>query len=194
MIELYLFVDPTCSDCAESERTIARLSKQLPCKTSYRIIPIMNLSVISGNKEAHSQLLPYKLILDYKAALFQGAKKGRKFLFALQRDILEKNMTYCDSLVYSIAKQVKLDMDMFKEDRRSKLTESTFKSDQKMISEMNISNHGNLVIFDCDSADNGLLIDKVDYHELFEICSHIIQKESQELDDKIKQTSNLRVL
>lgn len=189
MIEMYLFVEPSCSECLRAEKAVTKIAKNISTNISLKFIPFMNLGVL--NPTDQSKPNSYELILDYKAALFQGCKKGRQFLASLQQKIFIEGASYNKTLVYDIAKQINLDLEMFKEDRHSQLIINTFKADQELMSEMNIVNHGNLVIFDCTSDNNGLLIEKVDYSQLHNICQKIINKDSLK---NLNQTHNLRVL
>lgn len=46
------------------------------------------------------QKLYYRIILDYKAALFQGMKRGRNFLMYLQEELLFNNKQYSEELIF----------------------------------------------------------------------------------------------
>ncbi|WP_429971330.1 DsbA family protein [Fructilactobacillus sp. Tb1] len=189
MIEVYLFVDPACTKCLAAEKEVNRITDELNCKVCLRYIPFNSLSSINEAKQHH--LNPYQMTIDYKAALYQGCKKGRRFLQLIQELTLVEHQAYSDDLVYKAALAVKLDLSMFKEDRLSPILKETIQSDRELVQEMGINDHGNLVMFDCQSNGHGLLVEKVDYSQLTKIFNHIIKRKSLE---KFKATPNLRVL
>ncbi|USS86377.1 DsbA family protein [Fructilactobacillus cliffordii] len=185
MIEMYLFVEPTCSTCLTAEQAVTKVADNLTQKVRVKFIPYLQLGVINS---AHHQL-DYQITLDYKAALFQGCKKGREFLQHLQTEIITNQTTYSEALAEQMARTTNLDLEMFQEDRASNLPQSAFKSDQELIREMGVEDHDNLVIFNCASCANGLLIKDLGYQHLHTLCTEMeakIQKESG--------TPNLRVL
>ncbi|GLB47034.1 DsbA family protein [Philodulcilactobacillus myokoensis] len=183
MLEAYLFVNPLCQQCIQSEKTVLKLADTLQCKFSFRFVPMLNVSIIHENiKELENQMdldisvnqsykIHYDLVLDYKAASFQGKKCGRNFLMTLQDSILNQNRPYSDRLVLSIAKKSKLDLKMFKDDRQSSLAKNAFKYDQELTNEMKIQKPSSAVIFNCDSSDCGILIDEINYQYLLSVCS-----------------------
>ncbi|USS87241.1 DsbA family protein [Fructilactobacillus hinvesii] len=185
MIEMYLFVEPTCSSCLTAEQAVTKVADNLTQKVRVKFIPYLQLGVINSS---HHQL-DYQITLDYKAALFQGCKKGREFLQQLQTEVLLNHAIYSDALVNQVATATKLDLEMFQEDRDSDLPQSAFKSDQELVREMGVTDHDNLVIFNCASCANGLLIKDLDYQHLHTLCAKMETKMQKE-----SGTPNLRVL
>ncbi|EKK20333.1 hypothetical protein B808_1061 [Fructilactobacillus florum 8D] len=171
MLEMYLFVNPTCTKCISAEKDVTKVATALQQKVRIKFIPVFELSTVSegltGNLDA------YHLTLDYKAALFQGCKKGRSFLTELQEALLIKKQTYSEELVWQIAQNNQLDLQMFKTDRNSELCEKALQSDQQLSREMGVSNHDCLVLFDCATADKGIRIQDIEYSKLFELCSRL---------------------
>ncbi len=56
----------------------------------------------------------YLTCLDYKAACYQGRAKGRQFLVAMQKSVIDKGESYSIELGSQLAQQVGLDLTMLK--------------------------------------------------------------------------------
>lgn len=181
-----------------SEQCILRLADQIFGDVSYQFIPLLNPKIIDQHLKTTSQdchnldlrndqfNLHYRIILDYKAALFQGKKKGRLFLLNLQARMIENGDQYCDQLVMQVAQDVKLDLEMFAEDRTSELAKRAFKADQRLASEMNVADPSTAIIFNADVSESGLLLRNVTYQALYEICENNGLLATQALTDQNK--------
>lgn len=183
MFEVFLFIDPLCKSCRNSENTVLKLSEDIDSKFKLQFVPIYNLKVVqtdfcnSNNqlkKKLSSEELSYlykNVVLDYKAASFQGMKKGRRYLLAIQDKILSKGLKYSDELAIQTAKECNLDVEMFEEDRRSKLAIDSIEKDQQLVNDMNVDSPASAVIFNCsDSERDGILTRNVEYSTLFRAC------------------------
>lgn len=180
MLELYLFINPIGSSCFNSELNILKLAEKLKGRLKFRFIPFLNLEMVSSMMVEHSLPLndlelrnqlfkkAYQAALDYKAALFQGKKKGREFLLNLQQQILENNSIYCDRLVKQIAVNSQLDWEMFADDRHSEFTASSFQQDLKMAAEMNVQDYPTIVIYNLKGVDCGISLARCDSYKLLE--------------------------
>ncbi len=180
------------------EHDVLRLDGKLDGNVSYQFIPLLNLQTITATLESHglnphdlalrnnaSDIL-FQIIMDYKAALFQGRKKGRSFLLQLQQHLVCEQDEYTTELSAQIAKAVSLDIDMFMEDRSSELAHQAFIADQKMANDMGVTKPSSAVVFDADHSDYGVLIENFDYQTLADICTHKtqeLQKSAQEFAD-----------
>ncbi|WP_395319090.1 DsbA family protein [Fructilactobacillus frigidiflavus] len=189
MLEVYLFVNPACSKCLNSEQTVTKVTDELDCKVCLRFIPFINLSSI--NEANQLNLDSYQMTIDYKAALYQGCKKGRQFLQLIQELTLIKKEAYTEELVKQAALAVNLDLEMFQEDRESAMVKKNIVADQKLVQEMGISDHGSLVMFDCHSSEHGLLVEKINDTQLADLFKGVIKRDSFE---DFKAMPNLRVL
>ncbi|KRN89074.1 hypothetical protein IV53_GL001047 [Ligilactobacillus ceti DSM 22408] len=91
----------------------------------------------------------YRASLDYKAALFQGQKRGRLFLLNVQ-DQIKNNAQYhyTEEIAQQAAIAARLDLELFNEDCNSELAIKAFKQDQKLAAEMKVTQHPSVVIFD----------------------------------------------
>lgn len=165
MLEMYLFINPLGSVCYEAEKNILKLVSQSQEKINVRFIPLLSLNTISSimkkkglcnnNLEAQHLIAAkiYRIALDYKAALFQGKKRGHHFLLSLQKHLIKFQVEYSEKLVYQIAQECDLDLDMFKQDRHSDFTLQSFKQDQKMAAEMNVTMHPTLILYNLKGCE-----------------------------------------
>lgn len=180
------------------EHDVLKLDGKLDGRVSYQFIPLLNLQTITATLESHG-LNPhdltlrnnasdtlFQIIMDYKAALFQGRKKGRRFLLQMQQHLVCGPDEYSTVLGTNIAKNAGLDIDMFTEDRNSELAHQAFVTDQKMANDMGVTKPSSAVVFDANRANYGVLIDNFDYQTLADICTHKtqeLQKSAQEFAD-----------
>ncbi|MCH5463149.1 DsbA family protein [Lactobacillus sp. LC28-10] len=205
MLEVYLFINPLGSRCMKSEKYILRLADQIFGDISYQFIPLLNPQMIDQHLKATNQDchnlelrneqfdLHYRIILDYKAALFQGKKKGRLFLLNLQNQLVEQGQPYSERLVMEIAKHVRLDLEMFKEDRQSELARRAFQADQRLASEMNVAKPSTAILYNADVSECGLMLTDVTYQALYDICENNGLLAEKALEQK-KSTPNLHIL
>ena len=191
VLEMYLFINPLGGVCYEAEKNILKLVAQSEDKINFRFIPLLSLKTISlvmkrqgldltdlkARKLVAKQL--YRFALDYKAALFQSQKRGRAFLLAMQEQLINQNAPYCDELIYQIAKQCQLDVEMFKQDRHASFTIQSFKQDQEMAAKMNVFSHPTLVLYNLEGCDCALSLTDCNSFELLQdvLAGKVIPKE-----------------
>lgn len=208
MLEVYLFINPLGNNCLRCEHDIVKLDDQIDQKVIYQFVPVLNMQTINHTLEFNDldihdltvrnrvSKAMFQIILDYKAALFQGRKKGRRFLLRLQDSILKNNMHYSEELTFETAETVNLDIDMFSEDRSSRLAHQAFETDQKMANEMGIDQTSSAVIYNADNTEYGVLINDFTYDSLLDLCNKSLDSEPT-LNSLYKTTNyhpNLRVL
>ncbi len=177
VLEIYLFVDPMKKHSLSAEESIEKISKKLNINCSVNFIPMLNLRALNDCKKRLkiSSSIPYDVVLDYKAASFQGKKIGREFLMNLQNRLFNAKQNYCDQLVLQVAKQIGLDLDMFVDDRRSDLAMKIFQSDQRIIHRMKVTQPESAVIFNSAVEKSGLLIRNFDYPSLLHFCQRSLK-------------------
>ncbi|AMV66286.1 hypothetical protein ADU72_0337 [Pediococcus damnosus] len=179
MLDVYLFVTPWDEQCIQSEKVMIDFVQNVDQKVSFQIIPMLNMQIIQSylhntkNKsyDSYNRLSEdmYNMILDYKAALFQCKRHGRNFLKLIQQEINSNHLPYSKQLGSEIAERAKLDLEMFENDRRSKLARDAFKADQRTASEMNVAISPAAVIFNDDGDDCGILVEDFDDKTLQQI-------------------------
>ncbi|MGO2101392.1 DsbA family protein [Vagococcus salmoninarum] len=179
MIEIYLFIHPLCPDSLASEKRILQIIQQEQKKVQFKFLPLLNLQSFQQFIEEHRLQslsiaernhlfeISYSAALDYKTMQFQGKKKGRAFLLALQEKIVVEGIHYSKALVNQIISEIGGDLGMFHADRVSPLVIDAFKADQSTAKEMNVLSNASAVIFNyaCD-RDFGVLIDEQPTEEL----------------------------
>ncbi|HIW71919.1 MAG TPA: DsbA family protein [Candidatus Levilactobacillus faecigallinarum] len=181
MLEVYLFVNPLGARCMRSEQNIMKLADHLNSKVSFQFVPLLNQQIVErALASSHPTLTQrnacfktyYQAILAYKAALFQGKRKGRQFLLNMQDAVVSEHQSLSQDLTLDLAKQCHLDMDMFQEDCSSDLAKQAFQTDQKLAAEMKIEQPSSAVIFNCDVSQYGLLLNDVTYEALCDVCEN----------------------
>ena len=178
MLELHLFVNPLGMRCLRCEKDVLKIDRDLNTKISYQFVPLFNMKTID-NTLKYYHLNPHDLairqqvsttlnqvILDYKAALFQGRKRGRHYLLQLQSALINQGLDYNDELINKIAHDSHLDLEMFFEDRQSQLAKQAFHQDQKIASDLGVSETATAVVFNTEDSDYGLMIPNFDYNTL----------------------------
>ena len=178
MLELHLFVNPLGMRCLRCEKDVLKIDRDLNTKISYQFVPLFNMKTID-NTLKYYHLNPHDLairqqvsktlnqvILDYKAALFQGRKRGRHYLLQLQSSLINQGLDYNDELINKIAHDSHLDLEMFFEDRQSQLAKQAFHQDQKIASDLGVSETATAVVFNTEDSDYGLMIPNFDYNTL----------------------------
>ena len=178
MLELHLFVNPLGMRCLRCEKDVLKIDRDLNTKISYQFVPLFNMKTID-NTLKYYHLNPHDLairqqvsktlnqvILDYKAALFQGRKRGRHYLLQLQSARINQGLDYNDELINKIAHDSHLDLEMFFEDRQSQLAKQAFHQDQKIASDLGVSETATAVVFNTEDSDYGLMIPNFDYNTL----------------------------
>ncbi|MEG0255954.1 MAG: DsbA family protein [Vagococcus sp.] len=181
MIEIYLFINPLDKSSLQSEKKYLDLISKETNKIHFRMIPILNPRVIqnyllthqlpTSDLEYRNQLFNtiYSACLDLKAVQLQGKQLGRKFLFELQKRVGSDYNRYSNELVVDILHDLKINVDLFKADRESKLIIDFFKIDQQIGHEMGIESFTDAVIFNynCD-RDFGVLVEDNTPHDIIQ--------------------------
>ncbi|MCH3922473.1 DsbA family protein [Limosilactobacillus sp.] len=181
MLEIHLFVNPVGMRCFRCENDVLRVDRELNTKINYQFVPLFNMNTIDDtlrlydfdphSLKARQQVADtiLQVILDYKAALFQGRKRGRRYLLHLQTAIIQHDVNYSLELVKKAAESSGLDLEMFLEDRQSKLAHDAFRQDQRVAAELGVSETATAVVFDTDQTDYGFLIPHFDYETLIQM-------------------------
>ncbi|KRM12577.1 dithiol-disulfide isomerase [Paucilactobacillus suebicus DSM 5007 = KCTC 3549] len=187
-------MNPLGTHCMRCEDDVLKLENELDGQIAYQFVPLLNMQTINNTLESHKLNLHdltvrnnvsdtiFQIIMDYKAALFQGRKRGRSFLVNLQRLLVRNKLDYSRELGEEVAQEVKLDLEMFGEDRRSKLALQSFHDDQKMANEMGVHQPSSAVVFDTRNDSNGLLINNFDYYTLLDLY----QKHGLNISDSVQ--------
>ncbi|MHC9532337.1 DsbA family protein [Dellaglioa sp. BT-FLS60] len=206
MLEIYLFVNPLGTKCFKSEQKVLDYINVSSKEVSFQFIPMLNMQTINNvmvekNLDTRDLALRndlfesiYQATLNYKAALFQGKKRGRAFLMTIQESIVQDNNCYSEELVRQVADEVGLNWDMFAEDRYSDLAKQSFKNDQKMANEMNVTMHPTIVINNIDGLDCGVSFPDADLVTISDVCNGHFNTQNGLQQNNVAPSNQLRVL
>lgn len=199
MLEIHLFVNPLGMRCFRCENDVLRVDKNLNTKISYQFIPMFNMQTITDTIELYNlnrcsltvrQEVAdtlQQVIMDYKAALFQGGRRGRRYLLLLQNEMVKKGWHYSDELARTVADKSGLDLEMFMEDRHSKIAKEAFKKDQAMANSLGITKTATAIVYDSKEPDYGYLMPHFDYETLIESYRNHTFNPHQSVQDFAKQ-------
>ncbi len=175
-IELYIFIDPLCSDCLSLQPLLRRLQVDYEQYFSLRIV--LRTSIRTLNKEAQniSCKNPYCEerhlsfpSLAIKAAEFQGKRAGFRFLskLLLYASLQTRDITSFDVLV-DIAHELQLDVDEFKRDFSSPHVLRALQIDLYLAREMDVETAPTFVFFNENIEDEGLKVSGVYSYDIYE--------------------------
>ncbi|WP_229718021.1 DsbA family protein [Ligilactobacillus salitolerans] len=168
---MYLFINPIGDVCYHTEQQILKLVESSTEKVRFRFIPLLNMESVQAVMEqkkipqndlaARNQLVTniYHAALDFKAALFQGKKRGRNFLLSIQRQAELHDGTYSDEIALQAARESNLDLEMFLNDRNSEFAARSFMKDQRTAAEMMVTHHPTVVLYNVKGYDCGIALD-----------------------------------
>lgn len=190
MLEIFVFVNPIGNICLEVEKNLLALAGEQSRPVQIKFVPTLNFTIITDYMKAHAMdpkdlelrnhlfNLAYNIILDYKAAQFQGNLKARKLLMALQRAFNE-DQRYDRTMVAELLATYHIDQEMFDEDRTDAALRDAFSHDQQLASEMHITNTPSAVFMDTDQpeTDAAILLENVtDHHVFANICHELVTR------------------
>lgn len=172
MWEVFLFVNPLGSYCLKTEEAILNFVEKHNIQAHFNFVAITNPSNVTDILENvyhdtndlqlrnEVTLSAYDAALTYKAASCQGKKKARELLMKIQYAFNHLNREYDNNLLQEIAEDLKLDYKEIVADKKCDLVNASFKSDQLLAREMNVTKTPSTVIFNYDLEDStGMLID-----------------------------------
>lgn len=160
MWEVFVFVNPIGQRCLKTEQLIIDFAKKHHINAHFKFVALNNFLSMdhylkNNNYNLHDINLRNKLTNDvyqatlyYKAATFQGNKKGRQFLINLQHAINFQSQKFTIQLMQTIAQSVNLDWRTMVKDAKNELTLSQCIEDQKIASELGINETPTTVIYD----------------------------------------------
>lgn len=197
-LELYLFIDPLCSDCFSLEPVIKKLQFEYGHYFSLTYVLSGKLTNLNhGHRKARSKLektinrkcidcgdleaeqnvnSPYLASIAVKAAELQGKKAGIRFLRKLQEYVYLKgeNISKLDTLMVC-AKEAQLDVDEFVKDIHSESTSHAFQCDLKITNDMDVTETPTIVFFNNNVEEEGLKLSGVNSYEVYlEVMKEIL--------------------
>ncbi|HLS71883.1 MAG TPA: DsbA family protein, partial [Chitinophagaceae bacterium] len=129
----------------------------------------LDSSIVDQNNQFSNNT--YQACLAFHASAMQGKKMAHKFLEVLQEQVVEEGLPYTDELMYSIVKNIGLDVEMFKEDYESELTKKIYKKNLNIAAEMKVKSTPSCVVFkDDDEAEAVRLNKEIEKEILHSLC------------------------
>lgn len=199
IIEIFLFVDPLGRRCNNVRKTVQNLREEQIDRVRLRIVPMVNSKKVFGHAQKQRKINTdcivsennrfatntYKASLAFYASTMQGRKFGDKFLSALQHEVVEKDRSFSESLVFEIAEEIEgFDLEMFTEDYKSDLAKNIYRKNLNLASEMNVAKTPSCVIFKDDDESDAIRLDKkIEMKVLRSVC------EPKELQNSKKDAS-----
>jgi predicted DsbA family dithiol-disulfide isomerase len=198
-LELYLFIDPLCSDCFALEPIIKKLQFEYGHYFSLSYVLSGKLSNLNHLKKQSNKFektikrtcincddIKSKVDLSptfiasiaVKAAELQGKRAGVRFLRKIQEYFYfkDQDISKLDILV-ECANKASLDVDEFIKDIHSASTSHAFQCDLKITNEMDVTETPTIVFFNNKVEEEGLKVTGVNTYEVYiEIFNQILGK------------------
>ena len=206
LIEIFLFVDPLGKRCNNVRKIISSFKTERPERIKIRVIPMVNFSKVYRHTRRQSISLDssivdqnnqfsnntYQACLAFHASAMQGKKMAHKFLEVLQEQVVEEGLPYTDELMYSIVKNIGLDVEMFTEDYKSELTEKIYKKNLNIAAEMKVKSTPSCVIFKDDDEEEAIRLNKeIEKEILHTLCGIDNSLKPKADDDEVSKESKL---
>ena len=193
-LEIYLFIDPTCSICFELDSIIKRLKLEyghyFTLKHVFSKRPVrIQTKHKAQNHYYHSSLSAtsragiscdeniwirnpesslYITPIAIKAAEFQGKKAGYRFFKKIQEALfLDQECVSNRQTLLSCARKADIDCEEFLRDIQSESAIKAFQCDLKISSEMDITDLPSLVFFNQKMEDGGIKVSGTYPYEVF---------------------------
>jgi predicted DsbA family dithiol-disulfide isomerase len=174
-IELYVFIDPTCSECWGLQPILRKLQVAYEKYFTLRVIlrtslPTMNLpcTINDSSYETCEKSHPSFPSIAIKAAEFQGKRAGQRFISKLfEYSYLKSRNVTSFSVLVEIAELLHLDVNEFIRDFTSKNVHRSLQIDFFMAQEMEVEHAPTFVFFNSNIEDEGLKISGIYEYEIY---------------------------
>lgn len=205
-IEIYVFVDPLCPECWSLEPYIKKLSVEYGRFFTIRPIISGHLNTLNKDKFDKPKKLkdiwdktakrtgmscdgdlwtdnpvssPWIASLAVKAAELQGKRAGKLFLRKVQENIFLRKQDISDeAILLSIAKDVNLDLQEFKNDLYSESAKKAFQGDMKLTKEMEVDYIPTIVFFNQVIEEHGIKISGLYPYDIYvKVLKQMLQKD-----------------
>jgi predicted DsbA family dithiol-disulfide isomerase len=191
-IEIYLFIDPVCTECWVLEPILKKLQIEYGRYFSLKYVLSGKLTDLNIRKKrkcaepfektiaqsglfcdrnlrignpAHS---PFIASIAIKAAELQGRKAGNRFIRLFHEVLLLERQDITNfEVLKECAKKAELDVEEFISDIHSKSAAKAFQCDLKITSEMEVQEIPTLVFFNENAEEEGIKIAGVYPYEIY---------------------------
>ena len=202
-LEMYVFLDPLCSDCWELQPIIRKLQVEygqyftirtvLSTQLNNLNIPVCQMSDENTNDSYKFPPTEHSVLpsLAVKAAEFQGKKAALRFFNKIQEYVFvqSKNVTSF-SVLKELATEAKIDVEEFTEDFHSKECARSFQSDLSITCEMEVDTFPSIVFFNENIEDEGIKVSGIYPYNIYvqilqEMLYNIPQKQEPPALEKL---------
>lgn len=169
IFELFLFVNPLGHNCYLCEQEVLKLIDLVASNIDLHILPFHNQQLVENfmaqldvpitNLQERNYIFQtvYRASLAYKAACMQGKRLGRYYLMRLQETIDGDISKYSSEFAIELAKDVGLDVEIFRQDMNSDFVKQLFLKDQKTAIDMSVETSPSIVIYEYVSGEARLI-------------------------------------
>lgn len=169
IFELFLFVNPLGHNCYLCEQEVLKLIDLVASNIDLHILPFHNQQLVENfmaqldvpitNLQERNYIFQtvYRASLAYKAACMQGKRLGRYYLMRLQETIDGDISKYNSEFAIELAKDVGLDVEIFRQDMNSDFVKQLFLKDQKTAIDMSVETSPSIVIYEYVSGEARLI-------------------------------------
>jgi predicted DsbA family dithiol-disulfide isomerase len=177
-LEIYLFIDPFCTDCWSLSPIIKKLQMEYGDYFTIKYVlcgKLTSLNSKHGNyhwkrndiktnkafidSECRDKSSPHLTAISIKAAELQGKRAGILFIRRVQEVLFLENADISDiNTLQKCAKNVGLDVEEFTHDIYSPSAAKAFQCDLKISTEMEVTDMPAMVFFNENIEDEGLKI------------------------------------
>ncbi|KGX92702.1 hypothetical protein N781_15420 [Pontibacillus halophilus JSM 076056 = DSM 19796] len=207
-VEIYVFVDPLCSDCWSLEPYIKKLMIEYGRYFTFR--PIISGKLTSLNADHYNKpddiakvwektssrtgmscdgdvwfenpvSSPWITALAIKAAELQGRKPGMRFLRKVQEYLfLNKQNISNQEVLMQCAHEANIDIEEFEKDLHSDSAKRALQCDLKLTREMEVEETPSIVLFNQLEEEEGIKISGLyPYHVYVQVLEEMLQKTPQ---------------
>ncbi len=175
-IEIYVFVDPLCTNSWALQPLLRRLQVEYERYFTLKIVLRTSLAKINSccsvnlnDADACANNHPAFPSIALKAAEFQGKRAGYRFISKLfEYAYLKKRNVLSFSVLVEIAESLRLDVDEFVRDFSSNHVLHSLQVDLHLANEMEVEDAPSFVFFNENIEDEGLKVNGLHSYEIYE--------------------------
>ncbi|MFD1415324.1 ClpXP adapter SpxH family protein [Oceanobacillus jeddahense] len=194
-IEMYVFIDPLCSECWALEPYLKKLYVEYGRFFTIKHVISGQLAALNPNgvnkskqrKKAGSTCFPTNYEdLDYpwvpalaiKAAELQGKKAGKHFIRKIQETLFFDKQNICnEDILLDCASEAALDVEEFQKDLFSDTSKRALQCDLRLACEMDVDYTPTIVLFNQQVEDEGVKLSGLHPYDIYEfVLKEILQR------------------
>ncbi|MEK4302094.1 ClpXP adapter SpxH family protein [Oceanobacillus sp. FSL W8-0428] len=194
-IEMYVFIDPLCSECWALEPYLKKLYVEYGRFFTIKHVISGQLTALNPNglnkikQKKPSRLAPFSTSyedLDYpwvpalaiKAAELQGKKAGKQFIRKIQETLFFDKQNICnEEILLKCAAGAALDLEEFHRDLFSETSKRALQCDLKLACEMEVDYTPTIVLFNQEVEEDGVKLSGLYPYDIYEfVLKEILQR------------------